>query len=55
LLGLLAVALPYLPAGRVFGFVPLPWPVLAAVLAITLLYLVVSESTKRAFFRFLRL
>lgn len=55
LLGLLAVVLPYLPAGRVFGFVPLPWPVLAAVLAITLLYLVVSESTKRAFFRFLRL
>lgn len=55
LLGFIAVALPFLPVGRAFGFVPLPWPVLSALLSITLLYLVVSESTKRAFFRFLKL
>ncbi|HUT40277.1 MAG TPA: hypothetical protein VM011_02970 [Gammaproteobacteria bacterium] len=46
---LLILALPYLPFGRVFDFVPLP--VLAAMLAITGFYRVVSEFTRRAFYR----
>ena len=48
---ILTLLLPYLAVGRLFDFVPLPLPVLAAILVITALYLVVSEYTKRAFFR----
>lgn len=55
ILGFFAVVIPYLPVGHVFGFVPLPGVVLSAVLAITVFYVIVSESTKRAFFRFLKL
>ncbi len=47
----LTLALPYLPIGAVFGFVPLPPAILAAILVIAGLYLLVSEYTKRAFFR----
>ncbi|MFT3673097.1 magnesium-translocating P-type ATPase [Aestuariivirga sp.] len=46
----LAVAIPYLPGAGWFGFVPLPAPVMLALLAITLGYLVVSETTKSLFF-----
>ncbi len=48
---LLTLMLPYLPIGRVFDFVPLPVPVLVAILLVTGLYVVASEFTKRAFFR----
>jgi len=48
---LFTLLLPYLSIGAIFGFVPLPVPLLATILAITLLYAVVSEYTKRAFFR----
>lgn len=48
---LLTLVLPYLPLGRVFDFVPLPVPVLIAILLVTGLYVVASEFTKRAFFR----
>lgn len=48
---LLTVILPYLPLGAAFGFVPLPGPVLIAILGITVLYIVVSELTKRIFFQ----
>ncbi|MBU1057753.1 MAG: magnesium-translocating P-type ATPase [Proteobacteria bacterium] len=48
---LLTLMLPYLPIGAVFGFVPLPAPVIAAILVITALYIGVSEFTKHAFFR----
>ena len=47
----LTLALPYLPIAGVFDFVPLPIPVLAAILVITVLYVLVSELTKRVFFR----
>ncbi|UDL90650.1 magnesium-translocating P-type ATPase [Mesorhizobium sp. PAMC28654] len=55
---IVAIVLPYVPVAGWFGFVPLPFPVLAGLVAITGLYLVVSEATKRWFFshdsRFLR-
>jgi Mg2+-importing ATPase len=46
-----AVLLPFAPGRRLFGFVPLPPGILAAVLGITVLYVVVSEATKRMFYR----
>lgn len=51
---LLTLLLPYLPIASIFDFVPLPGPVLAAMLAITGLYVLASELTKRIFFRRLR-
>jgi Mg2+-importing ATPase len=45
----LAIALPWLPGGGWFEFVPLPAPVLAAVLGITLAYALASELAKRRF------
>lgn len=47
---LLAIAIPYLPFAGWLGFVPLPAPALAGIIAITGLYLIVSETTKRWFF-----
>ena len=46
----LTMTLPWLPV-HVFDFVPLPLPILGAVLLITVLYLLVSEATKRTFYR----
>jgi len=46
-----AFALPYLPWGAFFGFVPMPAPVLGVVVALTLAYLVVTEGAKHLFFR----
>jgi P-type Mg2+ transporter len=43
----LTVALPYLPGLALFDFVPLPAPVMAAMLLITLLYVGASELGKR--------
>ncbi len=48
--GLLALAIPYLPGSAWFGFVPLPAPIIAGLVAITLVYLAASEATKRWFF-----
>lgn len=45
----LAIALPWLPGREWFEFVPLPLPVLAAVLGITLAYALASEFAKRRF------
>ncbi len=47
---LLAIAIPYLPLAGWLGFVPLPLPTLGGIVAITCLYLIVSELTKRWFF-----
>ncbi|MBN9262648.1 MAG: hypothetical protein J0J14_17550, partial [Hyphomicrobium sp.] len=49
-IGLLAVAIPYLPGSAWFGFVPLPAQTMAGLVAITLLYLAASEATKHWFF-----
>lgn len=48
---LITLILPYLSIGAVFKFVPLPMPILVAILVITGLYVVVSELTKHIFFR----
>ncbi|WP_245458755.1 MULTISPECIES: magnesium-translocating P-type ATPase [unclassified Mesorhizobium] len=48
--GIIAIMIPYLPFAAWFGFVPLPPPVLAGLVAITALYLLASEATKRWFF-----
>ena len=46
-----AVALPYVgPAAALFDFIPLPWPLLAMVVAVVVAYLVTTEIAKRLFF-----
>ena len=45
-----ALFIPYLPGAGLLGFVPLPLPTMAGLVAITLLYLAASEGTKRWFF-----
>ena len=47
----IAVLLPYLPGLAVFGFVPLPAPLLAVLVMITLLYVAASELGKRIVYR----
>jgi Mg2+-importing ATPase len=48
-IGLIVVtfAIPYLPFATVFGFVPLPGMLVAAISGITVLYVVATELTKR--------
>jgi len=48
--GVLAIAIPYLPGADWFGFVPLSAPVISGLIVITLIYLAMSETTKRWFF-----
>jgi len=48
LVAMLAVALPFLPHADLLGFVRLPLPMLAALLAITATYVAASEAAKRA-------
>ena len=50
-LATLTVAIPYLPFNGVLGFVPLPGLLLITVTAITALYVVATELTKRRFYR----
>ncbi len=54
-IGLLAVGLPYSRAALWFGLVPLPLHILAAVLTISLFYMVSAECVKRIFYRRQRL
>src|SRR5262245_17737015 len=51
LLVALTVGLPYLPGAGVFGFVPLPGTLLAAVLIITIAYIAAAEIQKAWFYR----
>jgi len=46
-----AFALPFMPWGGIFGFVPMPPQVLGLVVALTLAYLVVAEAVKHLFYR----
>jgi len=48
--GMLVIAIPYLPGASWFGFVPLSAPVMAGLVVITLAYLAASEATKHWFF-----
>jgi Mg2+-importing ATPase len=44
-------ALPFLPSVGIIGFVPLSWPLVATISAITLLYVVATEVGKQWFYR----
>ncbi|WP_416067655.1 magnesium-translocating P-type ATPase [Rhizobium sp. ZK1] len=50
LIGIVAIALPYLPFAGTFGFVPLPLPLLGGLLGISLAFAVTLEIAKRFFF-----
>ncbi|MCX6560271.1 MAG: magnesium-translocating P-type ATPase [Candidatus Aminicenantes bacterium] len=55
LVGLTAIVLPYLPGvGPIFGFVPLPPVMMAALLGITGLYVAANEFAKQIFYRRIR-
>ena len=47
----IALALPYVPPGRLFGFEPMPPVLLATVIGITLAYITATEAVKHWFFR----
>lgn len=44
-------SLPFLPMANWFGFVPLPFPIIFGLIAISALYLIASEGAKHWFFR----
>jgi Mg2+-importing ATPase len=45
------LALPYTPLGTLFKFVPLPWPFLAWLAAILVVYMTAAEGVKALFYR----
>ena len=47
---LLALMLPYLPFSSIFGFVPLPAPLVLAMVGLTLAYVLVVEVAKKSFY-----
>ena len=46
----ITLVLPYLPFSGVFGFIPLPAPLMLAMLGLTALYVVATELTKWFFY-----
>ena len=46
----IAIALPYLPFSSIFGFVPLPAPLLLGMIGLTLVYVVAVELAKKTFY-----
>jgi P-type Mg2+ transporter len=46
----ITLVIPYLPFNSVFGFIPLPVPLMLAVIGLTLLYIVVTEIAKSYFY-----
>ncbi|MGB8253605.1 MAG: magnesium-translocating P-type ATPase [Anaerolineaceae bacterium] len=46
----IALVLPYLPFVSVFGFIPLPLPLMLAMIGLTALYVVVTEIAKKFFY-----
>ena len=46
----IALALPYLPVNSLFGFIPLPAPLLLTIIGLTLLYVLVVEAAKKFFY-----
>ena len=47
---LVALVLPYLPFSSIFGFVPLPAPLVLAMIGLTAAYVVVVELAKKSFY-----
>ncbi len=46
----IALALPYLPVNSLFGFIPLPTPLLLTIIGLTILYVLVVEAAKKFFY-----
>jgi Mg2+-importing ATPase len=46
----IALALPYLPFSSIFGFVPLPAPLLLGMIGLTLAYVFAVEVAKKSFY-----
>lgn len=46
----IALVLPYVPFGSVFGFVPLPAPLVLGMIGLTLAYVLAVEAAKKAFY-----
>jgi Mg2+-importing ATPase len=46
----ITLVLPYLPFISVFGFVPLPAPLMLTMLGLTALYVLATEVTKKIFY-----
>jgi Mg2+-importing ATPase len=46
----ITLVLSYLPVNSLFGFIPLPAPLMLAVLGLTALYMVVTELTEKYFY-----
>ena len=46
----ITLALPYLPLNSLFGFVPLPAPLMLLLIGLTVLYVVVAELAKTFFY-----
>jgi Mg2+-importing ATPase len=51
LLGLITLAIPYSPLAGPLGFIPLPLPLLAALVTITIGYVLATEMAKYGFYR----
>lgn len=46
-----AMAIPYTPLNALLGFTPLPWTIVALILAIVAVYVLTAELVKRQFYR----
>jgi Mg2+-importing ATPase len=46
----ITLVLPYLPFMSVFGFTPLPAPLMLAMIGLTAMYVLVTELAKRFFY-----
>ena len=46
----IALVLPYLPFSSIFGFVPLPAPLLLSMIALTIAYVLAVEAAKKWFY-----
>jgi len=46
----ITLVLPYMPFNSIFGFIPLPAPLMLAVIGLTLLYILVTEVAKKYFY-----
>jgi Mg2+-importing ATPase len=46
----ITLVLPYMPFNHLFGFIPLPAPLMLLILGLTALYVVVTEITKKYFY-----
>ena len=46
----ITLIIPYLPFDSIFGFIPLPLPLMLAVIGLTILYVISAEVAKKYFY-----